>query len=192
MAPPSGSIRNRGCPFQSRRGAQFAEERYDLALQSCDRAIAIDPAFADAWNNGNALNGLGRVEEALQSYERALALKPDYPAALNNRGNALRPWPGFDGGTAKLRQGHRPPPAYADTYYNRGVALEGMRPAGRCSGEPMIARSKSARLCRGTKQQGKCLATLGRRRRAASLQSAISLKPDYADAWRISEMRSPR
>ena len=58
--------------------------------RNLDRALALNPAFAEAYNNrGNALRALGRAEEALASYERALALRFDYPDALSNRGAAL-------------------------------------------------------------------------------------------------------
>src|SRR5262249_29424109 len=60
------------------------------ALASCDKAIALKPDYAEAYNNrGNALNELRRLEEALASYDRAIAFKPDYAEAYYNRGNAL-------------------------------------------------------------------------------------------------------
>ena len=49
------------------------------ALASYDKAIALKPDFAEAYNNrGNALRDLKRPEEALASYDKAIALKPDY------------------------------------------------------------------------------------------------------------------
>jgi len=61
------------------------------AVATFDRAIALQPGFADAWGNrGNALKDLGRLDEAIESYDRAIALKPDFAVACYNRGNALR------------------------------------------------------------------------------------------------------
>ena len=61
------------------------------ALESYDRAIALRPDYAEAFNNrGNALLDLKQPQAALESYDRAIALKPDYAEAFNNRGNALR------------------------------------------------------------------------------------------------------
>ena len=48
------------------------------ALASYDRAIALKPDYAEAYNNrGNALTDLKRLAEALASYDKAIALKPD-------------------------------------------------------------------------------------------------------------------
>ena len=65
-------------------------KRSEEALASYDKAIALKPDYAEAYNNrGNALMDLKRPEEALASYDKAIALKPDYAEAYNNRGNAL-------------------------------------------------------------------------------------------------------
>jgi len=51
------------------------DARFDL--QSCDRAIALEPDDADAHNNrANALEALGRVEEAIAVYDQAIATPP--------------------------------------------------------------------------------------------------------------------
>jgi predicted O-linked N-acetylglucosamine transferase (SPINDLY family) len=56
-----------------------ALQRYQGALASYDRAIALKPDYAEAYNNrGNSLSELKRFEEALASYDKAIALKPDY------------------------------------------------------------------------------------------------------------------
>ena len=66
-------------------------KRHEEALASYDKAIALKPDYAEAYNNrGNALKDLKRHEEALASYDKAIALKPDYAEAYNNRGAALR------------------------------------------------------------------------------------------------------
>jgi len=52
--------------------------RYDEALVSLDRALALRPNYFKALNNrGGAMEGLNRLPEALASYDRALAIAPD-------------------------------------------------------------------------------------------------------------------
>jgi tetratricopeptide (TPR) repeat protein len=52
--------------------------RYDEALVSLDRALALRPNYFKALNNrGAAMEGLNRLPEALASYDRALAIAPD-------------------------------------------------------------------------------------------------------------------
>ncbi len=64
--------------------------RDEEALESCRKAIAIKPDYAEAhYNAGTALRALGRYDEALKSFDRALALQPKYFKAHNNRGAAL-------------------------------------------------------------------------------------------------------
>src|SRR5439155_1201383 len=78
------SLYNRGSVLQSLG-------QHDRALESYDRALALQPGDAEALNNrGVALNELGRHAEALQSFDLALAVRPEYAEALNNRGNALQ------------------------------------------------------------------------------------------------------
>jgi tetratricopeptide (TPR) repeat protein len=63
--------------------------RFEEALASCDRALAINPDHLLTLNNrGNILLQLKRPEEALITLDRALSIQPNLDA-LCNRGNAL-------------------------------------------------------------------------------------------------------
>ena len=55
------------------------------AIAAYDRAIAIFPAYSEAYRNrGNALARLGRREEAMASYEQCLRFDPEDFAASSN------------------------------------------------------------------------------------------------------------
>jgi predicted O-linked N-acetylglucosamine transferase (SPINDLY family) len=59
-------------------------------VASFDSALAIDPAFPDAWRNrGHTLRDLGRHPAAVDSYARALHVNADDVAALASRGHLL-------------------------------------------------------------------------------------------------------
>jgi tetratricopeptide (TPR) repeat protein len=65
--------------------------RYESAIDFYRKAIAIDSASAESWNNlGNALFAHGDRQQAIASYQSALSLKPDFPQACNNLANALK------------------------------------------------------------------------------------------------------
>ena len=65
-------------------------KRFNEALASYDKALAVKPDYAVALSNsGVTLQELKRFDEALASYDKALAVKPDYAEALNSRGYAL-------------------------------------------------------------------------------------------------------
>ncbi len=72
--------------LQFDRGEElFVRERYSEALKTFDRALTIDPNFAQAWaRRGDTLVILRRYREAIDSYNGALAINPyDEPARLN-------------------------------------------------------------------------------------------------------------
>jgi protein O-mannosyl-transferase len=55
------------------------------ALAAYDRAIAIFPAYSEAYHNrGNALARLGRREEAMESYRNCLRFDPGHTGAAEN------------------------------------------------------------------------------------------------------------
>jgi hypothetical protein len=62
-----------------RRWQATTLRRFDDALVSYDKAIALKSDFADAFcNRGAALHRLKRLDEALASYDRAITHKPDF------------------------------------------------------------------------------------------------------------------
>ncbi|GET43136.1 TPR repeat-containing protein [Microseira wollei NIES-4236] len=71
-------------------GCLYELKRYEEALESCNRAIALEPNYTYAWNNrGNVLLNLNRKEEALASYDQAIALDPNIADVWLNRGDVL-------------------------------------------------------------------------------------------------------
>ena len=147
-------------------------KRPEEALASYDRAIALRPDYAEAYNNrGNALMDLKRPADALASYDKAIALKPDYTEAYYNRGNALM----------DLKR-----PADALASYDKAIALKSRlcrgiqqpwqcadRPEAsrRCAGELRQGDRAQARLYRGIQQPWQCAdGPEASRRRAGELR----------------------
>ncbi|MBZ5638468.1 MAG: tetratricopeptide repeat protein [Acidobacteriia bacterium] len=70
--------------------ALFEEGKTSEAIEDYERALRLNPGFADAHNNlGNALLRLRRTEEAIEHYRKALRLEPNSAKVLNNLGKAL-------------------------------------------------------------------------------------------------------
>ena len=75
-----------GQGLQSQQGRHYAE-----AIQSYQRAIAIDPAYFDAYYNlGLAATESGKLPLSLDAYETALAIRPDSVDARYNFALALK------------------------------------------------------------------------------------------------------
>ena len=107
------------------------QRRYEEAIASYDRAVAIKPDKHEAWNNrGIALRKLGRYEEAIGSYDRAVDIKPDYHEARNKRGIVLGKLRRLQEGSASLGKAFElNPQATIDLYFdgliNRVPLLKG-------------------------------------------------------------------
>lgn len=72
-------------------GVNFANNgRHAEAIDSYDKAIAIEPYYVEALNfRGIALGELEQYSEAVDSYDLALDIEPNFSDAWNFRGDAL-------------------------------------------------------------------------------------------------------
>jgi tetratricopeptide (TPR) repeat protein len=66
-----------------------ADKRYKRALESAERATALDARYHEAWNLvGYAARKLKDYPKAFAAYEKCLAVKPDYAPAREYMGEA--------------------------------------------------------------------------------------------------------
>jgi len=103
-----------------------AEGRLDEATAHYQRAIALAPDYAPAYNNlGTSLRAEGKIAEAVKTYQQALQLRGEYPDAQYNLANAL-----IDAGKPAEAAGHfrialQTIPGSVDVHNNLGIALIG-------------------------------------------------------------------
>jgi tetratricopeptide (TPR) repeat protein len=182
--------------------------RYEEALASYERAIALNSTLADAhYNRGVALVQLGQRDAALASYQQAIALNPDYAQAHNNLGNLLSDLSRDAEALRCYERATELRPEFTDAWVNRTnllrrlaryeEALECGERALRCGAN--VAEAHSAR--------GAVLACVGRYDEAlADYRCAIELKPtlaeglwnkaiahlsrgEFSEGWRLYEAR---
>ncbi|KAL3119654.1 hypothetical protein niasHT_006740 [Heterodera trifolii] len=71
--------------FCNRAAAYCRLEQYDLAIQDCRTALALDPKYAKAYGRmGVALSCQNRYDQAVEAYKKALELDPGNESYKNN------------------------------------------------------------------------------------------------------------
>ncbi|NTW16851.1 MAG: tetratricopeptide repeat protein [Syntrophaceae bacterium] len=76
--------------YSNRGVALYGLNKFEEAIASCDRAIALNPGLAASYvNKGQALFALKHYDEAEESYDRAIALEPDFAEAHFNKSLSL-------------------------------------------------------------------------------------------------------
>jgi tetratricopeptide (TPR) repeat protein len=103
-----------------------AEGRLDEATGHYNRAIALQPDYAPAYNNlATALRATGRIDDAIATYERALGLRPDYGEAHYNLANALNEAGRPQEAARHFQAALQTMRGSADVHNNLGIALMG-------------------------------------------------------------------
>jgi tetratricopeptide (TPR) repeat protein len=101
-----------------------AEGRVDEATTHYQRAIALQPDYAPAYNNlATALRAAGRLDDAIATYQRALSLRPEYPEAHYNLANALNDSGRPQEAAEHFRVALQTIRGSADVHNNLGIAL---------------------------------------------------------------------
>ncbi|MGH9330770.1 MAG: tetratricopeptide repeat protein [Vicinamibacterales bacterium] len=104
--------------------AEAARGNRSEAIAQFERAIELQPGFAEAYNNlGVMRQSEGRLDEATRLYGRALAIKPAYAEAHNNLGVMLQAQGKLDEAIAHFREAVRLSPSYALARENLAAAL---------------------------------------------------------------------
>jgi tetratricopeptide (TPR) repeat protein len=105
-----------------------AMQLHQEALDSADRAVALQRDFFDGLNNrGTALAGLDRAQEALDSFGKAISLRPEVASAWNNRACALRDLGRAQDALSSCDAAIQLQPAYAEAWSNRANALSDLK-----------------------------------------------------------------
>jgi len=159
-------------------------KRFEEALASYDRAIAIRPPLAQAllWNRVNALRELKRFEEIITACDRALAVDAGLAEALCLRGNALQELKRLDEAIASYERALAIAPGYAEALRNRGNALLALQRVEQALASFDQALAVAPGFAEALYNRGNALLELGRHSEAlASYARAFALKPglDY-------------
>ncbi len=93
----------------------------DGALEACDEAIRLDPAFAAAWQGrGIVLFMRGELNGAFASYNEVISLDPALAPAWNGKGNVFYDRGDLDGALAAFSEAVRLDPTLAAAWNGKG------------------------------------------------------------------------
>lgn len=107
--------------------ALTGQRRYEEATRELERAVALRPRYAEAWNNlGLALAPQpGRLPEAAERFRRALAVRPRFGEAWNNLGVTLAMQGQGEAAIEAFARATAADPTSAEARNNLGLALAG-------------------------------------------------------------------
>ena len=148
------------------------------------KAIALDPAVADGYNNlGNALKDQQRTEEACEAYCSAIQRRQDYPEAWNNLGAVLQQLGRLTEALAAFDTSVTLKPA-PDTINNRAAVLLAQERFAEAEASFREAASLAPERPQFLCNLGDCLLHQDRVSEAVShLRRAVELQPDYGEGW---------
>ncbi len=104
-------------------GVSLAEEgKINEAIYHYNKALRINPDYADAYNNiGTAYGALKQYRLAIENFDKAIALKPNYAKAFYNRGTAYTYIDQYEHAIENYSNAIRLKSDFIDAYYNRAV-----------------------------------------------------------------------
>ena len=105
------------------RGIALTEEgNYEQAISEFDKAIELDPDYAEAYSNrGIAYGSQGDFDSAMTDFNKAIELDPESAEAYSNRGIAYGGQGDFDSAMTDFNKAIELDPEYAKAYYFRGI-----------------------------------------------------------------------
>ena len=162
----------------------LANKRYADAERLYSIAAKVNAELPELfYNQGCALQSLGRHQEALTAYAHALARTPNYVEARNNRGVVLLAMKRYSEALACFDRVLADRPDLSIVHNNRGTALLGMMRGEEALGAADIVLAQNPRDPQALYNRGAALMMAGRREEALDdFNRALQANPHYADA----------
>jgi len=94
---------------------------YNEAIQLYEKALAIDPLYAETYNNlGNLYYNRGNRVRAFRCFEQAIRIYPDYAEAYGNRGNLFAQYGYISNALHDMNMAVVLKPNHPGPYFERG------------------------------------------------------------------------
>jgi len=165
----------------SNRGTVYASaDQFDGAITNYNRAIKLNPNFADAYNHrGIAYRNLGQLKQAICDYTKAIELKPNYTEAYNNRGVAYDKLGQLEQSVFDYDKSIELNPRFAQAYNNRANAYAKLGQFDRAISDYTRAIKNNSNLAEAYGNRAVTYALTGKPKGARKdLLKAIEINPD--------------
>jgi protein O-mannosyl-transferase len=164
--------------------ALFQEGKVDEAIAQYQKALQINPNYAETCNNlGNALLEQGKVNEAIEYLQKALQINPDNVEACGNLGNALLHQGKVDEAIEHLRKAVQINPHSANAHDILGNALLQKGNVDGAIAQYHAALQINPLYSEACYNLGNALLQQGKASEAiAQYQKALQINPNYANA----------
>ena len=163
----------------------YAQEQYDIAITSYQKAIALNPEFAEALNGlGLTQSSLGENNTAIISLKKAIALKPHYPEAFNNLGNCYSDLNNTEEAILNYKKALSIKTDYMEVYFNLGNLFKETGHFNEAIKYYQITLDLNPNSFDSYNNIGNTFNANGQFKSALNhYQKAINVNPNFAEAW---------
>jgi tetratricopeptide (TPR) repeat protein/S1-C subfamily serine protease len=167
--------------YYNRGNAKSALGNNRLAITDFDRAISLNPKFAEAYNNrGVAKSALGNKQPAIADFNTAITLNSKSPGAYINRGIVQSSLGNRQAAIADFDTAIALNPKSADAYINRGIAKSDLGNKRAAIVDFDITIALNPKISEAYYNRGNAKLALGNKQSAiVDFDSAISLNPNF-------------
>ena len=179
---------NKAGPHNNLGNAYINKEMFDEAIREYQRALDIDPDYAEAYkaytNLGFAYLYKGMYDEAIRECQRALRINPNYAKAHTNLGIAYLNKGMYDEAIREYQRALDIDPNYGRTHLNLGIAYTSKGMHDEAIREYQQALRLEPNYAEAYNNLGIAYANKGMDDEAIrEYQRALQVNPDYAEAY---------